>query len=137
MKKFLLLTAAIAFVGFSNAQSKTMEQNTPQIEKRGGDFKNFERFSKELNLDEGQKAKIMEINKKYIEEKAKIRSTGSMEDFKKLNERESKEIREVLTPEQVKRYDAHIEKRGGANAVRKSSDFRVKPVKQGKKAEVK
>jgi hypothetical protein len=91
-----MFTLVFAFVGIANAQQKRTDNST-KIEKH---HKNFDEWSKALNLTDAQISKIQEINVKYKEKRAAIRNSGTQMDFKNLNDQKHAEIQNILTPEQ-------------------------------------
>lgn len=97
MKKLFLIVALFTFVGISNAQEKsTTKEAAVKVDKKN----NLDEWSKELNLTDSQKAQIEKINDDFKTKKQALRSTGTADDFNKLNEQKQAEINAVLTPEQ-------------------------------------
>ncbi len=80
-----------------------------------------QRLVEELKLNKDQEAKVLAINKKYMENRSfdwqKMRDasdeerTKMREEMRKVQEERSKEIKAVLTPEQAKLFDENQKKR--------------------------
>jgi len=137
MKKLGVLVMVLLFVsGITYAQrgsgerpSKTVEQGKPGAGKGNRPQMNLEdmikrqtqRLVDELKLTKEQEAKVLTINKKYMDklsgDRAKMRNASDEERTKMMDERmkiqaeKNKEIKAVLTPEQVKLFDENQKKR--------------------------
>ena len=123
MKKLILSLVAVAIVSASGmAQEKQKPMKTPE-EKAA---RQVDKMDRELTLTADQKAKIKEIIlkrdlaredlfKKYPEKNDAFR-----EENKKLNNESEKEIKAILTPEQIEKQKQIREqgknKAGGENA---------------------
>lgn len=80
-----------------------------------------QRLVEELKLNKDQEAKVLAINKKYMENRSfdwqKMRDASDeerakmREDMRKVQEERTKEIKAVLTPEQIKIFDENQKKR--------------------------
>lgn len=135
MKKIAILMVVLLFAaGTTMAQergggqrpSKTMNggpggQGRMQMNPEQMAQRQTQRLVDELKLNKDQEAKVLAINKKYIkdhpfdfqkmrdasdEERAKMR-----QEMQKVQEDRNKEIKAVLTPEQVKLFDENLKKR--------------------------
>lgn len=79
------------------------------------------RLVEELKLDKDQEAKVLAINKKYMEKNpvdwSKMRDASDderakmREEMRKVQDEKNKEIKTVLTAEQVKLFDENLKKR--------------------------
>jgi Spy/CpxP family protein refolding chaperone len=79
------------------------------------------RLVEELKLNKDQEAKVLAINKKYMEKNpvdwSKMRDASDeerakmREEMTKVQNEKNKEIKAVLTPEQVKLFDENLKKR--------------------------
>lgn len=115
MKKLVLMIALV--VGTTTfAQERRLERKGMSSENK------VEKLTKELNLTDEQQAKAEEIFAKKAETKKEKRAEA-LETKKAENEAFDKEFKAILTPEQVKKYDAKkaekLEKRGEAIEKRK------------------
>ncbi len=115
MKKLVLMIALV--VGATTfAQERRLERKGMSSENK------VEKLTKELNLTDEQQAKAEEIFAKKAETKKEKRAEA-LETKKAENEAFDKEFKAILTPEQVKKYDAKkaekLEKRGEAIEKRK------------------
>ena len=120
MKKILLFALVFAFAGVSYAQEKNANAASIKTEKKN----NFDEWSSFLNLNDAQKQQIQGIQTKYQNEKAGLRKSGSVADFKNLSEKQQAEINAVLTPEQIKKaeeYNALKEKEKAEKAAIKTA----------------
>jgi Spy/CpxP family protein refolding chaperone len=134
MKKFSVLIMVLLFVsGITYAQergsgerpSKTMEQGKsgarPQMNPEEMLKRQTQRLVEELKLNKDQEAKVTAINKKYMGKQSfdfsKMRDasdeerTKMREEMQKIQVEKNKEIRAILTPEQVKLFDENQKKR--------------------------
>jgi len=144
MKKLGVLLVVLLFVsGITYAQergsgerpSKAVEQGKPGVGRGDRPQMNPEEMIKrqtqrlvdELKLTKEQEAKVLAINKKYMEkqsgDRAKMREASDeeiqkmREEMQKVQAEKNKEIKAILTPEQVKLFDENQKKR---EAMRKS-----------------
>lgn len=120
MKKIFFFAALFAFVGMANAQQKAISSESTQVVEKKN---NFDEWSKELKLTDKQIAEIKVINEKFSAEKQKIRATGTAADFKAINDRRDKEIKAILTADQIQaeeKLKAKKEQEKQANAALKS-----------------
>ena len=137
MKKLGVLVMVLLFVsGITYAQrgsgerpSKTIEQgkpgagrgDRPQMNPDEMLKRQTQRLVEELKLNKDQEAKVTAINKKYMDKQSgdwsKMRDASDEERAKMRDERmkiqaeKNKEIKAVLTPEQVKLFDENQKKR--------------------------
>jgi Spy/CpxP family protein refolding chaperone len=137
MKKLGVLIMVLLFVsGITYAQrgngerpSKSVEQgnpgagrgNRPQMNPEEMLKRQTQRLVDELKLNKEQEAKVTAINKKYMDKQSgdwsKMRDASDEERTKMRDERmkiqveKNKEIKAVLTPEQVKLFDENQKKR--------------------------
>lgn len=137
MKKLGVLLVILLFAsGITYAQrgggerpSKAVEQGRPgagrgdrtQMNPEEMLKRQTQRLVEELKLNKDQEAKVLEINKKYMDKQsgdwAKMRDasdeerTKMREAMRKIQDEKNKEIKAVLTPEQVKLYDENLKKR--------------------------
>lgn len=122
MRKIFFFAAFLAFAGVSSAQQKAASAEATQqvVEKKN----NFDEWSEALKLTDKQIAQFKAITEKYSAEKQKIRSTGTAKDFQAINERRDKEIKGILTAEQIKlneQYELKKEELKRSNAAIKSN----------------
>lgn len=120
MKKILLFALVFAFAGVSYAQEKNATAASIKTEKKN----NFDEWSTYLNLNDAQKQQVSDIQTKYQVEKASLRKSGTVADFKNLSDKQQAEINAVLTPEQIKKaaeYNALKEKEKTEKAAIKSA----------------
>lgn len=120
MKKILLFALVFAFAGVSYAQEKNANAASIKTEKKN----NFDEWSTYLNLNDAQKQQVTDIQTKYQVEKASLRKSGTVADFKNLSDKQQAEINAVLTPEQIKKaaeYNALKEKEKTEKAAIKSA----------------
>ncbi len=140
MKKFGVLLVVLLFAtGMTYAQERgggqrpssgnhgksEMRGNRPQMDPEQMIQRETKQLVDELKLNKDQEQKVLAINKKYMEkrkaERAKI-SDASDADREKMREKmretmkaemeaKTKEIKAVLTAEQVKKYDEMMKKR--------------------------
>lgn len=70
-------------------------------------------YKTELGLSDAQVEKIRAVNAKYAPQMKEIRKTEPIDKkaIKKLNEARKAEIEQILTPEQIKKWEAIVEKR--------------------------
>lgn len=138
MKKFGVMLVVLLFIsGITYAQgresgerpSKAVEQGKPGAVRGDRAQMNPEemiklqtqRLVKELTLNKDQEAKVTVINKKYMEKQfadfSKMRDASDEERTKmreartKVQEEKNKEIKSVLTAEQIKLFDETLKKR--------------------------
>ncbi len=134
MKKLGLLLVAILFVtGITSAQergggerpSKTMgpgnRGNRPQMNPEEMVKRQTQRLVDELKLNKDQETKVIAINKKYMDKQSgdwsKMRDASDeeraamRESMQKIQAEKNKEIKALLTPEQVKLFDENLKKR--------------------------
>jgi len=137
MKKLGVLLMVLLFVsGITYAQrgsgerpSKAVEQgrpgagrgDRPQMNPEEMLKRQTQRLVDELKLNKDQEAKVTAINKKYMDKQSgdwsKMRDASDEERAKMRDERmkiqaeKNKEIKAVLTPEQVKLFDENLKKR--------------------------
>jgi len=93
-----------------------MQMNPEEMVKR-----QTQRLVDELKLNKDQEAKVLAINKKYMENNrvdwSKMRDatdeerTKMREEMRKVQDERNKEIKAVLTPDQVKLFDENLKKR--------------------------
>lgn len=93
-----------------------MQMNPEEMVKR-----QTARMVEELKLDKDQEAKVLAINKKYMEKNpvdwSKMRDASDderakmREEMRKVQDEKNKEIKTVLTAEQVKLFDENLKKR--------------------------
>lgn len=127
----LLILSVVTFAqerGGGQRPSRSMEQgrpgsrgDRPQMTPEQMQQRQTQRLVEELKLNKDQEAKVTAINKKYNEknpvdwskmrdasddERAKMRET-----MMKVQAEKDKEIKAILTPEQVKLYDAMQKRR--------------------------
>lgn len=130
----ILLIALLLMAGISNAQergggerpSKSMQQggpggDRPQMNPEEMVKRQTQRLVDELKLSKEQEAKVLAINKKYMEKQpfdfAKMRYASDeerakmREEMTKVQTEKNKEIRAALTPEQAKLFDENQKKR--------------------------
>ena len=145
MKKLGVLLVVLLFVsGITYAQrgtgerpSKTVEQGKPgagrpQMNPEEMLKRQTQRLVDELKLTKEQEVKVAAINKKYMDkqsgDRAKMREASDEEiqkmrdEMQKNQAEKNKEIKAVLTPEQVKLFDENQKKR---DAMRKSGQPRT------------
>lgn len=137
MKKLGIILVVLLFVsgvtfaqerGGGDRPSKTMDRGG---QGRGGDrqmmtpeqrlARQTKQLVDELKLNKDQEAKVLAINKKYMEKQnfdfSKMRDasdeerTKMREEMQKVNAERGKEIKAVLTADQVKLYDEMQKKR--------------------------
>lgn len=94
----IALASALVFSGLNAAYADNHQKKTP-AEKSAN-------LQKELNLTDDQTKKVEAIIKTQHEKADKIRAEA-----KALREETHKKLSEVLTPEQMKKYDEKREKR--------------------------
>lgn len=134
MKKLGILILVVLFAtGITFAQergggerpSKTMGQGNrgdrPQMTPEQRLQRQTQRLVEELKLTKEQETKVVAINKKYMEKQtgdwSKMRDASDderakmREGMQKIQAEKDKEIKAVLTPEQVKLYDENQKKR--------------------------
>ncbi len=137
MKKLGVLLMVLLFVsGITYAQrgsgerpSKSMEQgrpgagrgDRPQMNPEEMLKRQTQRLVDELKLNKDQEAKVVAINKKYMDKQSgdwsKMRDASDEERTKmrdamrKVQDEKNKEIKAILTPEQVKLFDENQKKR--------------------------
>ena len=125
----LLFAAGASFAqerGGGERPSKTMNgrpggQGRPQMNPEQMVQRQTQRLVEELKLNKDQEAKVLAINKKYMEKNpfdfSKMRDASDAErakmreEMRKVQEEKNKEIKTVLTPEQVKLFDENLKKR--------------------------
>lgn len=120
MRKIFFFAAFLAFAGVSNAQQKAVSAEATQVVEKKN---NFDEWSEALKLTDKQIAQFKSITEKYSAEKQKIRGTGTAKDFQAINERRDKEIKGILTQEQIKlneEYELKKEELKRTNAALKS-----------------
>lgn len=132
-KSGVLLVMFLVLSGISFAQergggerpSKTMEQGNkgdrPQVTPEQRIQRQTQRLVEELKLTKDQEEKVLSINKKYMEKLSgdwsKMRDANDAErvkmraEMQKVQLEKDKEIKVLLTPEQVKLYDENQKKR--------------------------
>jgi len=137
MKRLGILLVVLLFAsGITYAQrgggerpSKAMEQGKPgegrgerpQMNPEEMVKRQTQRLVEELKLNKDQEAKVLAINKKYMEKQSgdwsKMRDASDEERTKmrevrtKVQEEKNKEIKALLTAEQVKLFDENLKKR--------------------------
>jgi protein CpxP len=137
MKRFGVLLLVILFaVGFSFAQERGEGERPSKTVGKGGPGgpggrpqmnpeemlkRQTQRLVEELKLTKDQEAKVLAINKKYMDKNSggweKMRDasdeerTKMREAMRKVNEDRSKEIKAILTADQIKLYDEMQKKR--------------------------
>jgi Spy/CpxP family protein refolding chaperone len=137
MKKLVVLIVMFLIVsGITFAQergdgqrpSKTTQQsgpgargNRPQMDPEQMVQRQTQRMVEELKLNKDQEAKVLAINKKYMEKQSvdwsKMRDASDAERAKmretmmKVQAEKNKEIKALLTPDQVKLFDEAQKKR--------------------------
>jgi len=112
--------------GGGSRPSKTMEQgrpggNRPQMNPEEMVKRQTQRLVDELKLNKDQEAKVLAINKKYMEKQSgdwsKMRDASDeeraamRESMQKIQAEKNKEIKALLTAEQVKLFDENLKKR--------------------------
>ena len=134
----LLLVSGITYAqgrGGGERPSKTMPQGRGDRQQMNPEEmikRQTQRLVEELKLNKDQEAKVLAINKKYQEKQSgdwgKMRDASTEERAKmrdamrKVQEERNKEIKAVLTPEQVKIYDENQKKR---EEMRRSGQGRI------------
>jgi Spy/CpxP family protein refolding chaperone len=136
MKKLSFLLLVLMFVagttiaqerGEGQRPSKSMKegrpggQDRPQMTPEQMVQRQTQRLVEELKLNKDQEAKVLAINKKYLEkqpfDRSKMRDASDeerakmREEMKKVTDEKNKEIKAVLTAEQVKLFDENLKKR--------------------------
>ncbi|HZL08825.1 MAG TPA: hypothetical protein VFC65_02420 [Prolixibacteraceae bacterium] len=123
----LLLATGITFAqerGGGERPSKSVEQGRPDRQQMTPEQRvqrETQRLVEQLKLNKEQEAKVLAINKKYMEKQSgdwsKMRDASDEERAKmrdamqKVQAEKNKEIKVVLTPEQVKLFDENLKKR--------------------------
>lgn len=127
---FLLFVSGITYAqrGSGERPSKAVEQGNPGATRGDRPQMNPEemlkrqtqRLVEQLKLNKDQEAKVTAINKKYLGKQSvdfsKMRDasdeerTKMREEMQKIQAEKNKEIRTVLTPEQVKLFDENLKK---------------------------
>jgi hypothetical protein len=131
MKKLGILLVVLLFVsgityaqerGSSERPSKTAGQSgeRPKMNPEEMVKRQTQRLVEELKLTKDQEAKVTAINKKYMDkqtgDRSKMRTATDEErtkmfaEMKKNQDEKNKEIKAVLTPEQVKVFDEKLKK---------------------------
>lgn|SRR5690554_932066 len=103
MKKIFLFVAMLTFAGVVSAQ----EKKSSQIDFRT----NFEQWAKAVDLTDAQKAEVVKIDADIKEQRAAIRSTGTVQDFQRINQERDAKILNLLTPEQKAKNEAYEAKK--------------------------
>jgi len=110
MKKlllFLMVTMFTTSVVF--AQERQRERATPEERAK----RQTETLTKELKLTDAQKEKILKINLKYAQPRTQQDSNTDREkrreEFQKLQKERNDSIKTVLTDDQKKKFDKHLE----------------------------
>lgn len=135
MKKLGVLIVALVFAagttfaqerGGGQRPSRTEQgrpggQGRPQMNPEEMLKRQTARLVEELKLNKDQEAKVLAINKKYMEKNpvdwSKMRDASDderakmREEMMKVQNDRNKEIKTVLTPEQVKLFDENLKKR--------------------------
>lgn len=135
MKKLGVLIVALVFAagttfaqerGGGQRPSRTEQgrpggQGRPQMNPEEMLKRQTARLVEELKLNKDQEAKVLAINKKYMEKNpvdwSKMRDASDderakmREEMMKVQNEKNKEIKTVLTPEQVKLFDENLKKR--------------------------
>lgn len=123
----LLFASGITYAqrGSDERPSKTMQQGRsgarPQMNPEEMLKRQTQRLVDELKLNKDQEAKVTAINKKYMEKQSfdfsKMRDASDeerakmREEMQKIQAEKNKEIKAILTPEQVKVFDENQKKR--------------------------
>ena len=71
-------------------------------------------MSEELNLNEEQQVQIEELNFKYSKKQADLMNSegsmfGKMGDMKKIRKEKTQELEQILTEEQMKKFEDDVE----------------------------
>lgn len=135
MKKLGVLIVALVFAagttfaqerGGGQRPSRTEQgrpggQGRPQMNPEEMLKRQTARLVEELKLNKDQEAKVLAINKKYMEKNpvdwSKMRDASDderakmREEMMKVQNEKNKEIKTILTPEQVKLFDENLKKR--------------------------
>jgi Spy/CpxP family protein refolding chaperone len=146
MKKLGVLIVVLVFVagttfaqerGGGQRPSRTEQgrpggQGRPQMNPEEMVKRQTARLVEELKLNKDQEAKVLAINKKYMEKNSfdwsKMRDasdderTKMREEMTKVQNERNKEIKAVLTPDQVKLFDENLKKR---EEMRRNGQFRM------------
>lgn len=118
MKKIFLFVTMLAFTAIVSAQ----EKKTHEI----GFSTNFEQWAKAVNLTEAQKAEIIKIDAATEQKRAEIRSTGTAQDFQKLNQERDAKILNLLSAEQKAKNEAFEAKKEEAKAKKLAAEAKRK-----------
>lgn len=133
MKKFSLVLVMLLFVvGMTYAQERGAGQRPSSAQQGGGQGRpqmnpeemlkrQTESMVEELKLNKDQETKVSAINKKYLDKQSAYRTKMQgasdedrakfREEFTKMQTEKDKEIKGILTADQVKLYDELIKKR--------------------------
>lgn len=120
MKKLvlLLMIALFATSGVFAQQRQQRERSTPEERAK----RQTETLTKELTLTDAQKDKVYKIVLKFAQPQAQDNANTDREkrreEFQKIQKKRNDSIKTVLTDDQKKKFDKHIEemqKRGREN----------------------
>ncbi len=148
VKAIVMMFAMVLTVAFANAQPKGGKKGK-SLEERTA--KETARLQKNLGLNEAQTKEISAINLAYAQKTKSIRDASRAEkdagndvdkgevreQLKSLREAQNKEVKSILTPEQLTKFDTMLEERQAKKDKKGKKGKKAKKGKKGKKAKSK